>query len=1034
MSADFTENDEPTVDHDKNEKYLYIMKNEFFTGRKSLIEKIADLKNKNIIILNGLPGIGKTSVAIEYMYQKVKDSTYKNAYWFDAVDKQKIIDRMLEYGRKLVDPSIKSDDTMIIANFIKSIDSGDVLLVFDNVEALKDVVDAINIHILKCKILITTRNPAVKSLKATKIGVSSFNMDEAREFLQKKLFNFDKDQIEAIIERLKLRYQASNTDTQTEEILPYTLVILTSSYLNNQNQDVDFILKSNNEFMKCFLANLEKKSKEVVDLLKYIMLIEPSDIPGKLIERILLGRDYKAAVKILLDQNLCKMSSPGANNYGISIHRLLQQDLKDNLELTQEQIADMKADLVAYIENLFPETNYEPSQDWTTADVYSRHLKALGDEIVNNSGNMSKLFYKISLHKRFVLRNYESALEDAKKALEKNVSQEVDENYFAKLYSNIGSIYSLLSKENEAIENYTHALESYKRFFGNSLDQREIASIYNNIGQSYTILSKHKEAMDYKELALNMKERIFNTESDNDNLELAISLDAIAGTYSDTGKEKKAFEYYERALGIREKILKKEDNPYLAKSYNSIGLSYCRLGDNENAYKFFLKSLEMRQRLYKGDHHEIAMSYNNIGLAVSQMGEAKKSLEYKFISLEMRKRLYNGDHYRLTISYHGIGGSFSSIGDDLKAIKYYKISLRMKRRIFKNADHDDYISLLEDIGNSYSYTGAENKALEYYFESVEMRKRLQKYRPMLILLNIGKSYSFLGNEIKAIEYYELAFEVAKTDSSKTESNMSTLYSCFAISYLNLGEKEKALEYLEKCLAVKFKGNHLLAIQNNEIGFIYYKLKDEQNSIEHYKMAATLKLDICKDDSRFVALSYIFIAMVYSNLHDRENAMKYQKLSTEMYERLFGKNDHPRIARSIYNVGIVYSNLGDHEESLRYHLLSKDMRTRLFSESHLAVAKSYKKIGLEYSHLGDQNKALECLQRALEIRTDLFEEDSLCVAKIYKYLGNIHLKNNCLDKALENYELSLKMFNKFLDDENETVKECLNTIVTIKSLI
>ena len=62
-----------------------------------------------------------------------------------------------------------------------------------------------------------------------------------------------------------------------------------------------------------------------------------------------------------------------------------------------------------------------------------------------------------------------------------------------------------------------------------------------------------------------------------------------------------------------------------------------------------MMALEMRQRLFKGDHPNIAMSFNNIGNEYSALGDTAKALEYKMMALEMYQRLFKGDHPDIAI-------------------------------------------------------------------------------------------------------------------------------------------------------------------------------------------------------------------------------------------------------------------------------------------------------------------------------------------------------------------------------------------------
>jgi hypothetical protein len=52
----------------------------------------------------------------------------------------------------------------------------------------------------------------------------------------------------------------------------------------------------------------------------------------------------------------------------------------------------------------------------------------------------------------------------------------------------------------------------------------------------------------------------------------------------------------------------------------------------------------MFKRLFIGDHDSIARGLNNISLIHQNLGEYEKALKYAQDSLDMRMRLFKGDH------------------------------------------------------------------------------------------------------------------------------------------------------------------------------------------------------------------------------------------------------------------------------------------------------------------------------------------------------------------------------------------------------
>jgi tetratricopeptide (TPR) repeat protein len=69
---------------------------------------------------------------------------------------------------------------------------------------------------------------------------------------------------------------------------------------------------------------------------------------------------------------------------------------------------------------------------------------------------------------------------------------------------------------------------------------------------------------------------------------------------------------------------------------------YQDLGEYEKALKYAQDSLDMKMRLFKGDHDSIARGFNNISSIYRNLGEYEKALKYAQDSLDMYKRLFKG--------------------------------------------------------------------------------------------------------------------------------------------------------------------------------------------------------------------------------------------------------------------------------------------------------------------------------------------------------------------------------------------------------
>ena len=135
------------------------------------------------------------------------------------------------------------------------------------------------------------------------------------------------------------------------------------------------------------------------------------------------------------------------------------------------------------------------------------------------------------------------------------------------------------------------------------------------------------------------------------------------------------------ALEIRERLYH-GDHPNKASSYNNIGTVYRAVGDLTSSLEYHRKALDMRGRLYPDDHQDKAASCNNIGFVYRAMGDLTNSLEYHRKALDMRERLYPDDHPDKASSYNNIGSVYRAIGDLTNSLEYRRKALDFNLKIF----------------------------------------------------------------------------------------------------------------------------------------------------------------------------------------------------------------------------------------------------------------------------------------------------------------------------------------------------------------
>jgi tetratricopeptide (TPR) repeat protein len=154
-----------------------------------------------------------------------------------------------------------------------------------------------------------------------------------------------------------------------------------------------------------------------------------------------------------------------------------------------------------------------------------------------------------------------------------------------------------------------------------------------------------------------------------------------------------AQEYLEKAIVLQTKFQKLEA---LATSLNNLASLYDSQGKYSEAELLYLDALEMRRRLFTGDHPDVATSLNNLALLYNSQGKYSEAESLYVDALEMTKRLFTGDHPDVASSLNNLAGLYHSQGKYSEAEPLYVDALAMSERTL-GTNHPNTITVWDNL-------------------------------------------------------------------------------------------------------------------------------------------------------------------------------------------------------------------------------------------------------------------------------------------------------------------------------------------------
>ena len=648
-------------------------KPDFFIGRdKQLKELHKLLKTSNsVALVNGIGGIGKTTIALEYIHNKKYNKNYRHIEWVTITSdiQSGFINNKFSDDIKFVYNTNKQPDEnftqlMVELNKVK----GNNLLVIDNANDEPDILK--NLDALKrtnWKLLFTSRCD-IQEISA-KIEIDVLKPDEARNLFLKycpdidnfsvldlilKQIYYNTLVIELVAKTLK-NHKSLNINTLSEKLLEGGI----------KNKDIQIEI---NTGAHAIMTNNEKKAR----INEYIQRIFDLTTMSETDQKYLLYSSILPSVEIHIE------------------------DLKIIFNILEESE-------LAFIESL----NHSVNNGWLQekSKTYKMHplIKAvIQEKLEPNADNCKDIIINIAY--LFICEPNESLISRKElvpfaESIWNSVYNEKNKQQF--LTNELGALANNLAEINRALGNYEKSLDLHmksitirkKLFLEDSL---EIAISYGNIALIYSDLDNHEKALEYQILDLSIREKILAPED----ISLASSYGNIALTYLYLGDFEKALEYQMKDIAILEKALD-QDHPYIASAYNNLSLTYQYLKQYEKALEYQNIAIIIGENNLIKNHPDLATYYGNIALIYNYMENYKLALEYQKKDIAIKEEILDKNHPNLATSYNNIASIYYYLQDYKKA-KYYIDKAVEIRRLALPINHSKLNESLEGQKDIYN--------------------------------------------------------------------------------------------------------------------------------------------------------------------------------------------------------------------------------------------------------------------------------------------------------------------------------------------
>ena len=327
--------------------------------------------------------------------------------------------------------------------------------------------------------------------------------------------------------------------------------------------------------------------------------------------------------------------------------------------------------------------------------------------------------------------------------------------------------------------------------------------------------------------------------------------------------------------------------------------------------------------------------------------------------------------------------------------------------------------LLEMQGGHLGLETLLNKIMQYERKSPDEGAfwPVNPILPDLSEIERVKSYDTLVDVYNTLGFYSSAFKPAflnyqyhRQQNSKSAEYAKVLND-LGVLFWRLGKYDEAKSMLIEArdlIKELYGENHIsMAICFNNLGLVYEDLNDGNEALRYLELSYELKLGLGNVDKLAVVMNNL------ANLNDKtgldeEKARTYFENALEIKEDMMEIKDHPSIAITLNNLAVFYANKGDFEKATGFMEKEKKISENLSNESYIISLNNLAYINAQKGALYDaQNfyiSASLILAKQFKMRTPLaatiFANYASLLYQMADYKNAASMLERCLEIKLE----------------------------------
>ncbi|WP_165423853.1 FxSxx-COOH system tetratricopeptide repeat protein [Ktedonosporobacter rubrisoli] len=722
--------------------------NAFFTDRETILEAVsssftfAQTRQPRILTLNGLGGIGKTQIALEYLHRT--SHLYRSIVWLNSSSRETLSTEVSNLAEKLGLPerdhadegqlfaAVKDwlqnqtswllvldhlDDLALIDLIVPSQGSGHVILT-THIQTLGEITSMIPITQLDidASVLFLLKRSGIIRGKTPLAQTPPEAIEQARAIAQAlDGFPLALDQAGAYLEETGCGLNNYLTLLQQERV---TLLSRRGRIVSTQNHPESVTIT-----LTLAIEKVIQQRPTNLQLLRLLAFLQPEAIPYELLVdgAAELNEPLRslAAQPLALNEALADLHSYSLLHYLadttiLRIRRIIQAVLIDALPRRQQR--QWASQVIRMVNRVFPEVHFAVRAKCERYLPQAQHCASLITRYQLSSKEAGQLLERLGFYcyQKACYQEAEKYLSQALQLQEQHHRAEAQE--IASTLNALGLLYHRQARYQEAESVHLRALELREQVLGPTHPQTA-ESLYN-LAVLYGSLGQYQQAEQFYQRVLSIDEQTNGPEHPG----TAKTLNNLGLIYMQQGKYTQAETAYKRALAIYERTLPPND-PDLTYPLNGLGALAEKHGDYQQAELFYQRALFIREQALEEVHPDIAYSLNKSASVYEAQGKDRQAEELYQRALSIVEEVQGSDHPDVALYLNNLAFLADKKGNLQQAEQFYLRALNIYERAF-GANHPAVADVLNNLGVLYRDTQAKERAEPLLKRALAIREQV----------------------------------------------------------------------------------------------------------------------------------------------------------------------------------------------------------------------------------------------------------------------------------------------------------------------